>query len=320
MTHMLKLLLLTLAACPLVFAADSISPGETAPNIQAENWLLFEHKQARLPYYSSMTIYPPVSLHAQDGELSGMLASDFSFSHGSDKVKSDYLVVVTDAVGKAHFLQPQLQNIGFVGEQGIGMATLSAQNFADGEVVIQLYKANTPANRAVLQKLEQADATKEAGIREALSQISLPAPELGQPWKLDPSQTQGSSLINNQTTQAKQAAWTIVQLYGQGCSFSRRAIPRLNQLHQQAAINVMGLAGPQDKAAFASHLSSSQVDYPFMVFSGEFAQGALTRKLGHNQFPTYFVLDENKKLTQVFAGTHKLEEWLQTLPAQPTTL
>lgn len=281
-----------------------------ADRIDAKDWLLWKEYKTQLPFHSALTIFPPVSIKAHDNRLTGAIAAPYSMSYDNNRLISEFLVVVIDASGTSHFLQPKLNSVGFAEEQGIAMSLFESTSFTDGDVIVRLYKANNEANRLELEQYLQAKAKNNKGIKQALAQLTITAPKLGKIWDVDKQTRQGLTL----GARDQSAKWTIVQIYSEGCGFCRKAIPKMNALNNDSDhdITVIGLVGTNNTDGFKDHMTASNISYPFVVYEGEFVESALLQALGQLGFPTYFVLDENEKVLGIYVG-NEFDEWLERL-------
>jgi len=59
-------------------------------------------------------------------------------------------------------------------------------------------------------------------------------------------------------------------------------------------------------------LITHEVEYPFIIFEGEYSESALLRATGQNGFPTYIVLNGKKQVQTILVGSPALKEWLST--------
>ncbi|WP_417437484.1 TlpA family protein disulfide reductase [Idiomarina abyssalis] len=278
-----------------------------ADRIDAKDWLLWKEYKTQLPFHSALTIYPPVSIRAQDNRLTGSIAVPYSMSDDNSRLISEFLVVVIDASGKSHFLQPKLNSVGFAKEQGIAMSLFESTSFTDGDVVVRLYKANNETNRSALEQYLHAKAKNNKGIQQALANLAISAPKLGEVWDVDEQTRQGLTLGARDCS----AKWTVVQIYSEGCGFCRKAIPKMNTLNNDSDhdITVIGLVGTNNTAGFKDHMTASNISYPFVAYEGEFVESALLQALGQLGFPTYFVLDDNEEVVGIYVG-REFDEWL----------
>lgn len=277
---------------------------------KTEDWLLWYKVETRLPFYSALTIYPPVNLFSENGELRGAIAAPYSLSGNDNKAIEGYLIVVTDNAGNTHFLKPELQSVGFANDKGIGMSTLRSSSFQDGKVLVQLYKLNSHENRQKLAERDRNDLKKKQAVEKALASINIPKPILGDNWKIQGSTLNGGLLDKIVSS----STYTIIQLYSPDCGFSRKATPLTNLLNRSKHISVVGLAGTENLDNFRQHLSTNNVQYPFIVYEGQYIEAALLKAVEQQGFPTYFVLDSSKNVHGIFVGTPALKSWLEDNP------
>lgn len=293
-------------ALALALIVNSLSVA--ASEINAEDWLLWYETETQMPFSSSLSIYPPVTLQVKQQELIGTIATPYALSGSKSRLISEFLIVVIDGAGRSHFLEPTLDSVGFVGEQGIAMSSLVSESFVDGMTVVRFYRANTEKNRAALRKRQQNNKARKAGIESALSKLDISEPVIGQKWAFAATTLDGNELAD--ITESSQ--WTIVQLYSSGCGFCRKAIPLMNELNDGDITRVVGLAGPKTIAAFEEHINRNDINYPFIAFQGEYTESALLQAMGQLGFPTYFVLDTEHRVDGIYVGTRMLEKWLAT--------
>jgi len=278
--------------------------------IKAEDWLLWYEVETQLPFSSALTIYPPVNLYAEDGELRGTIATPYSLSSDSNRVIDEFLIIVTDDGGKTHFLNPKIESVGFVNDYGISMSSLRSSSFQNGKVLVQLYKLNSHENRQKLKERESNDLKKKQGVENALARINIPKPTLDEVWGAKASTLDGQLLDKIVAS----STYTIVQLYSPNCGFSKKAIPLNNVLNNSKHISVIGMAGTESLNGFKEHLKTKDVQYSFIAYEGEYTESALLKAVGQQGFPTYFVLDSFKKVRGIFVGTPALESWLEAQP------
>jgi len=279
--------------------------------IKAEDWLLWYKVETQLPFSSALTIYPPVNLYTESGELRGSIATPYSLSDNSNRVIDEFLIVVTDGGGKTHFLKPKIESVGFVNDYGISMSSLRSSSFQNGKVLVQLYKLNSHENRQKLKERESNDLKKKQGVENALARINIPKPTLDEVWGVKASTLDGQFLDKIVAS----STYTIVQLYSPYCGFSKKAIPLNNVLNNSQHISVIGMAGTESLNDFKEHLKTKNVQYSFIAYEGEYTESALLKAAGQQGFPTYFVLDSFKKVRGIFVGTPALESWLEAQPS-----
>lgn len=177
--------------------------------IKAEDWLLWHKVETQLPFSSALTIYPPVNLYAESGELRGTIAAPYSLSGSNNRIIEEFLIVVTDSGGNAHFLSPKLESVGFVNDNGISMSSLRSSSFQNGKVLVQLYKLNSRENRQKLKERESKDLKRKQGVENALARLSIPEPVLGEVWEIKASTLDGQLLDNI----VESSTYTIVKQF-----------------------------------------------------------------------------------------------------------
>jgi thiol-disulfide isomerase/thioredoxin len=274
--------------------------------VNPADWLVWHKVATELPYSSTLTIYPPVMLYAENGGLRGSISAPYFLSGNNNRVSNDFLITVTDARGRIHFLEPKMESVGFVNETGISMSSLSSDSFENGKIQIQLYKTNSEENRQKLSDRNKRDIARQQGIEKALSRIRIPKPILGEIWPIE-ALTLKEQSIDEIVSSSK---FTIVQLYSEFCGFCRKVIPFNNSLNVYENINVIGIAGTNNFNAFKRHLDTNELEYSFIAYEDDYAEPALLEATGQQGFPTYFVLDAAKQVLGIFVGTPSLESWL----------
>lgn len=278
--------------------------------IKADDWLLWHKIETQLPFSSTLTIYPPVNLYAENGELRGSIAAPYTLGSNSNRVIEEFLIVVTDGEGNTHFLKPKTESVGFVNDYGISMSSLRSSSFQNGKILVQFYKLNSHENRQKLKERENKNLKKKQGVDNALEIIDILEPKVGENWNVKASTLDGQSLNEIITS----STYTIVQLYSPYCGFCKKATPLNNVLNNSKHINVVGLAGTENLNDFKQHLNSNYVQYSFIAYEGQYTESALLKAVGQQGFPTYFVLDSSKKVRGIFVGTSELENWLKAQP------
>ena len=270
----------------------------SSEEIKSEDWLLWKKKETQLPFSSATTIYPPVTLYTENGVLRGSIAAPYALGGDNNQLINQFLISVTDGAGKTHFLRPKLESVGFVGDVGIGISSLSSNSFLDGDVLVQLYKFNNAENRQALLDRENRNKEKMKGVEKALASLNISKPILGQPWDINATTLDGHDL--NKIVES--SSYTIVQLYSPHCGFCKKAIPSNNELNKTSRISIVGMAGVEEIPDFEAHLEAHDVQYPFIAYEGEYAGSALSKAVDRQLFPTYFVLDSSKKVLGTFEG------------------
>jgi thiol-disulfide isomerase/thioredoxin len=281
----------------------------TAAEINVENWLLWHKSETSLPFSSSMTTYPPVKLYSENGKLRGSIATPYSFTGENNRIISEFLIIVIDSAGSSHFLEPKLESVGFVNNYGIGMSSFNSESFRDGEVIIQLYKANTAENRKSLVNYANKNKERKSGIEKALSSLVIPFPKHNETWDIKARTIDGKDLDEIIVS----SDWTIFQLYSPYCGFCRKSIPLINSLNTNKKISVVGMAGPKNNSEFKEHINKSNIHYPFIIYEGEYTEPALLRAVGQVGFPTYIVLNNQKKVIGILVGSPALVDWIKDL-------
>lgn len=99
-----------------------------------------------------------------------------------------------EQAGKDVELRPKLESVGFVNDYGIGLSSLHSESFKDGEVIIQLYKANTPENRKTLMDSVNNDKKRNSGIAITLSTLGIPLPKYNETWDIKARTTDGKDI------------------------------------------------------------------------------------------------------------------------------
>ena len=275
--------------------------------INADDWLLWHKIETQLPYSSALTIYPPVMLYSENGQLRGSIAAPYSLDGNNNRVIEEFLIVVTDDEN-THFLKPKMESVGFVDDFGISMSSLRSGSIRNGKVSVQFYKLNSHENRQELKNREDKNIKKKQGVEKALAIMNIKTPKLGENWNIEASTLDGQTLDKILTS----STYTIVQLYSPYCGFCKKAIPLNNVLNGSKHISVIGLAGTENLIDFRNHLDSNNVQYPFIAFEGQYTESALLKAVGQQGFPTYFILDPSKKILSVFVGSSELEGWIET--------
>lgn len=284
-----------------LFSSFSISK-----EINPADWLLWHKVETELPYSSTLTIYPPVMLYAENGVLRGSISAPYSLSGNNNRVINEFLITVTDGRGNTHFLEPKMESVGFVNDTGISMSSLSSNSFYNGKILIQLYKTNSLENRQALSDRNKKDIARQQGVKNALTSIRIPRPVLGEIWPIKALTLQGQNI----DVIISSSKFTIIQLYSEFCGFCRKAIPLINSLNASENIKVIGIAGTNNINAFKRHLNTSELEYSFIAYEDDYAESALLEATGQQGFPTYFVLDPTKQVVGIFVGTPSLESWL----------
>lgn len=279
----------------------------TATEIDVEDWLLWYKSETQLPFSSSLTIYPPVKLYAENGKLKGFIATPYSFDGENNRIISEFLIIVIDSGGRSHFLEPKLETVGFVGDDGIGMSSLNSELFKDGEVIIQLYKANTSENQKALIERNKRNLEREQQIERTLVSMGIPMPIYNETWNIK-GRANNDTEIDEIITSSD---LTIFQLYSPYCGFCRKAIPIINALHLESNISVIGMAGPESNSDFNKHIVANGINYPFITYEGDYTESALLRAVGQLGFPTYLVVNRHKKVEGILIGTSALQDWLK---------
>jgi len=276
-----------------------------AEEVNPKDWILWDQRKTELPYSSDMTIYPPVQLYSDNGTLRGSISSLYG-GDGNSEIDR-FLVTVIDANGTSHFLQPKDYSVGKVGRVLLSVASLRSDNFVNGEVIVQLYKVDSPENREELAQLKAEDLAYQQAIEQAMKKIPLPQPNVGGVWSADAITLDGPTLDEI----AASAKYTIVQLYSTSCGFCRKSIPENNRINKQEGINLVGLAGTKSIAQLKEHFNSADIHYPFIAYEGDGAESALLKVTGQNGFPTYFILDSTMQVLDIVIGQPELNKWLE---------
>tara|TARA_R110002167_G_scaffold44995_1_gene135198 strand:- start:620 stop:1522 length:903 start_codon:yes stop_codon:yes gene_type:complete len=280
-----------------------------ATEINVENWLLWHKSETSLPFSSSMTMYPPVKLYSENGKLRGSIATPYSFTGENNRIISEFLIIVIDSAGRSHFLEPKLESVGFVNDYGIGMSSLNSESFRDGEVIIQLYKANTAENRKSLANYANKNKERKSGIEKALTSLGIPFPKHNETWDIKARTIDGKDVDEIIVS----SDWTVFQLYSPYCGFCRKSIPLINSLNIKKKISVVGMAGPKNNSEFIVHINKSNIHYPFITYEGEYTEPALLRAVSQVGFPTYIVLNNQKKVIGILVGSPALVDWIKDL-------
>lgn len=275
--------------------------------IKTEDWLLWHKVETQLPFSSALTIYPPVTLYAENGVLRGAIATPYELSK-NNRLISEFLIAVIDGNGKTHFLKPEIESVGFVNDRGISMSSLKSNSFQGGSVLVQLYKINSYENRQELRERETANLKKKLAVNDLLASIKLSRPVIGDTWEIQGLTLSGERFENIVSS----STYTIVQLYSPFCGFCRNAIPSTNALSKSDGISIIGLAGVESVKSFKEHLYTNNVQYPFVAYEGDYAESAILKAVEQQGFPTYFVLDSLSKVRGIFVGHPALESWLET--------
>jgi thiol-disulfide isomerase/thioredoxin len=204
-------------------------------------------------------------------------------------------------------LEPKLEAVGFVGDYGIGMSSLNSELFKDGEVIIQLYKANTSENRIALIDHNKRNTEREQEIERTLVSMGIPMPIYNETWDI-----KGRTTNDTETGEIIASSdLTIFQLYSPHCGFCRKAIPIINALHLESNISVIGMTGPESNSDFNKHIIANSINYPFLTYEGDYTESALLRAVGQLGFPTYLVVNRQKKVEGILIGTSALHDWLK---------
>lgn len=280
-----------------------------AEEVNMEKWLLWHSVSTKLPFASALTIYPPINLQVENEVLTGSIAVPYSSRKQESQNIEDFLIVVEDNHGKAHFLHPKTESVGFVNGRGLILSSLRSGSFKGGQVKIELYKTNSAFNRDKLREREAKALKKQRGVNKALTELSITKPVLNEKWQFNATTLDHQKL----GTILAKSTYTVVQLYSPNCGFCQKSIPFNNQLNQSKGINIVGLAGVKSNKEFKQHLSSSNIQYPFISFEGEFTESALLKAVGQEGTPTYLVLDQSKSVRAILVGTPEFEHWLTTI-------
>lgn len=285
----------------LMFSCFTVSK-----EISPTDWLLWHKVETQLPYSSALTIYPPVTLYAENGSLKGSISTPYPLREDNSGANDEFLIIVTDARRKAHFLKPKLEAVGFVNDIGISISSLSSNSFHNGEVKIQFFKASSPENRQKLLDRENKNIARQQGIEKAIANLNIPKPIVGEVWPIRASTLNGQNI----DTIISSSKFTIIQLYSQYCGFCKKAIPSNNALNSSEHIKVIGIAGTKNISDFKKHLNTNDLQYSFVAYKDDYAESALLRSTGQQGFPTYFVLNSSKLVLGIFVGDSSLDSWL----------
>lgn len=275
--------------------------------IKTEDWLLWHKVETDLPFSSTLSIYPPVTLYSENGILRGSIATPYELGE-NNRLINEFLITVTDGVGRIHFLKPKIESVGFVNNHGISMSSLKSNSFQAGSVLVQFYKINSYENRQELRERESANLKKKLAVNDLLASIELSKPVIGDSWEIQALTLSGKKFENIVSS----SNYTIVQLYSPFCGFCRNTIPLTNALNKSDGISVVGLAGVESIEDFKEHLNANNVQYPFVTYEGEYAESAILKAVEQQGFPTYFVLDSLRKVRGIFVGHPALVSWLET--------
>lgn len=276
-----------------------------AEQYTTDDWLLWQRIETQLPYSSSFTTFPPINLYANQGTLFGSIAIPYSISNNASTI-NDFLIVVEDADANTHVIKPSLNAVGFVSEVGVGLATFSSNAFQNGDVVIFLYKANSPDNRQELQSIASKELERNQQIESELANINIPKPVTGETWQLSGTTLDGQGLNNL----INLPIYTIIQLYSPHCGFCAKAVPFMNALDKSDEFRVIGLSGVENIEGLKQHLITNNVQYSFIAYEGEYAESAVLKATDQEGFPTFVVLDRAKIVLEILVGQPALERWL----------
>ena len=204
-------------------------------------------------------------------------------------------------------MKPKIESVGFVNDYGISMSSLRSSSFQNGNVLVQLYKRNSHKNSQKLKEREGKNLKKKQAVANALANINITKPTLGEVWSARAQTLDGQHLDKI----VKSSTYTIVQLYSPFCGFCKKAIPLNNTLNNSKHISVIGMAGPESIDEFKEHLNANNIQYPFVAYEGHYTESALLKAFAQQGFPTYFVLDSLKNVHGIFVGTPALQNWVE---------
>jgi hypothetical protein len=105
--------------------------------------------------------------------------------------------------------------------------TALADSFSDGEVIIQLYKANTSENRKSLVNYANKDKEQKSGIERALTSLGIPFPKHNETWDIKARTIDGKDVDEIIVS----SVWTVFQFYSLYCGFCRKSIPLIDGLN-----------------------------------------------------------------------------------------
>jgi len=269
-----------------------------------DKWLLWDTDNSSLPTRLAYQYYPPVILFRQGNDIFGSLSASYSFESEEDPTTNDFRIIIVDSENTAHILAETNRSIGFINGRGMSLVTLKSSGVSLGDVTIKIYKKNTLKNREELKALNEKVDLHMQKVQNELDSLKLKKMVVNEKWSLQSNGVDGS----NYDISKINSDWTIIDLYSRFCSPCVRAIPQLNELHLLENIYVVGLSGVEDIATFNTHLNESNVKFPMIPFTGKYMDAALPKALDTIGYPTYFLLDSDKKLVGKFSGINAIKK------------
>jgi len=288
-----KKLLITLI---LIFNTALVSSAKAAE----DEWLLWGKSPQSLPAQISTMDYPPLILFRQGNEIHGSLSTPYSFESNDLPTTADFRIVIIDAENTTHLLTQTNRSIGFVAGKGVSIVTLKAADVSLGKITVHRYKKNTLANRKKLREANRELAIRTQKIKKQQSALNLNKMALSKAWSFA---SVGEDGINYDVSQIK-SNWTIIDLYSQTCAPCLRSI----QLHARDDVYVLGLSGTKALSTLSAHIVDKKIQYPIIPFIGEYMEAALPKALNTVGYPTYYLLDANKRFVGQFSGVNALNK------------
>lgn len=116
-------------------------------------------------------------LYAGNGALKGTISAPYILN-GNANVINEFLITVSNTHGNTHYLEPKLESDGFINGMGIRTPSLYTDSSYDGEIQIQLYKANSSENRKALLDRQKKDVARQQGVDTSITNLNIPQPDL----------------------------------------------------------------------------------------------------------------------------------------------
>jgi len=292
-----KQLLITLI---LIFNTAIVSSAKATE----DEWLLWDKSPQSLPAQIASMDYPPLILFRQGNEIHGSLSTPYSFESNDLPTTADFRVVIIDAENTTHLLTQTHRSIGFVADKGVSIVTLKATDVSLGKITVHRYKKNTLANRKKLREANRELAIRTQKIKKQQSALNLNKMALTKAWAFA---NIGEDGIDYDVSKIK-SEWIIIDLYSQTCAPCIRSIPTLNLLHNRDDVYVLGLSGTKALSTLSAHIVDKKIHYPIIPFIGEYMEAALPKALDTVGYPTYYLLDSNKRFVGQFSGVNALNK------------
>ena len=283
----------------MLFLYYSFSPAALASE---KEWLLWDEEKSSLPAQIARTDYPPVILFRQGNNVLGSFSTPYSFESNTLPTTEDFRVLIVDSENTTHTLTHTHRSIGFVGDKGMSIVTLKASDVAPGDVKVQIFKKHTQENVDKLSVANEKVARHSQNVKAQLDSLELQEMKINEQWSLTSTGADGKNYDLSQIN----SEWIIIDLYSQYCSPCVRSVPELNKLHALNNIYVVGLSGTKQLPILQQHIEDKNISYPMIPFIGQYMDAALPKALGTVGYPTYYLLDSNRKLVNKYIGANAL--------------